>query len=133
MDKGDQRAERDARTDRRGLRQVYRGAWEALESSNAPVPASAALVVACIIAPEFANVVQDHQVSWTLYLTLSELSKAVLCLMIPLRTWSYLGALWFTTQAIDEATNGNLFNEQQWEYIILIALVALTWSIQRKE
>ena len=90
-------------------------------------------MIACIIAPEFANVVPDHQVSWTLYLTLSELSKAVLCLMIPLRMWSYLGALWFTTQAIDEATNGNLFNEQQWEYIILIALVALTWSIQRKE
>lgn len=69
--------------------------------------------------------------SWTVYLTLNEVSKAILCLLLMWTGWhlytlriaAIAGTLWFTGQAIDEGMDGNLWANGIYEYPVMGGLV----------
>lgn len=100
--------------------------------------ASALILLLCVIAPEFGNLAQTDAQAWAWYLALNEACKSMLCLMIsacmaPLRTYATGAAIWFATQAADEAMNGNLFRDHLWEYPLLAVSVIVLWTIQNKK
>lgn len=107
------------------------------EPSGPTTATAAACLIAVMVIPELANLAPTDELSWTLYLALNELTKAALCLLlaaaIPRAKYGgWLASVWFTTQAADELTNGNLFSEQQWEYPLL-AVLTIIIAILTKE
>lgn len=89
------------------------------------------------MGPELANLAATDQSAWAWYLAANEAVKSMLCLMIavcapPLRTYATGAAIWFATQAADELTNGNLFAEHQWEYVLLAVFAVVLWLIQKR-
>lgn len=75
--------------------------------------------------------------AWAWYLAANESVKSMLCLTIAafaplLRTYATGAAIWFATQATDELTNGNLFAEHQWEYVLLAVFAVVLWLIQKR-
>ena len=48
------------------------------------------------------------------------------------RTYGMAGTIWFTTQAMDEMTNGNLFQEHTYEYPLL-GLLALAAYLKERQ
>lgn len=69
-------------------------------------------------------------------MTINELVKAVLCLALAqaLPDFAAMGraaAVWFVTQAGDELFNGNLWDQYQWEYPLLAALMLLAYITKK--
>lgn len=73
-----------------------------------------------------------------MYLTLNEVSKAMLCALVAWIAWpeysmriAALGpAVWFLGQAIDEALSGNLWADGIWEYPALaIFSLLILWHL----
>lgn len=72
-----------------------------------------------------------------MHLTLNEAAKGLLCLALSLtvprlRFYGYAGTIWFITQAMDEATNGNLFHEHTYEYPLLVLLGIAAYIASRR-
>lgn len=81
----------------------------------------------------------DNDRKWDIYLALSEVSKALLCLVLTaqaprsFRPVGFMGTVWYLTQAQQEFAGLNVGVTQQWEYY-LIALMAVVGAITlRKE
>ncbi len=90
-----------------------------------------------LVLPEFHALIPNDDTAWMVYLSTSEMVKALLCLLLAafapsLRMVSTAAAVWFTTQAADELFNGNLWAEQTWEYPLLLVLIVVALIIQRK-
>ena len=120
----------------RGVRQGDGGHGHE-ERPSAGQTASASVILAAIIAPEFANIITDDTLAWTVHLTLNEAAKGLLCLALSLtvprlRFYGYAGTIWFITQAMDEATNGNLFHEHTYEYPLLVLLGIAAYIASRR-
>ena len=86
--------------------------------------------------PHLAAAIPDHELSWLVYMTLSELSKAVLCLVLayyatPIKWAASSVAVWYLTQAADEAMNRNIFNDSLWEYPLLAAFLLLAYNVRK--
>jgi dipeptide/tripeptide permease len=69
-------------------------------------------------------------------MTLSELSKAILCLVLahyaaPIKWASSAVAIWYLTQAADEAMNRNIFKDSLWEYPLLAAFLLLAYKMRK--
>jgi len=81
--------------------------------------------------PETSNIIPNEDQAWRAYLTAQQVVAAMLCVALAgRRGWlssGIAGAVWFTTQAMDEATNGNLWKEQQWEYPLAFVLIFGAW------
>lgn len=87
--------------------------------------------------PEFHALIPNDDTAWMVYLSTSEMAKALLCLLLSiyapsLRMMAVAAAVWFTTQAADELFNGNLWAEQTWEYPLLLVLIVTAFILQRK-
>ena len=124
---------------RRGLRHVRQddGGHGNEERPSSGKTTAAAIVAIAIFAPEFANLTTDDNLAWTIYLTLNEAAKGLLCLVLAMslrefRTIGMAGTIWFVTQAMDEMTNGNLFTEHTYEYPLLALLALAAYLIERK-
>lgn len=107
------------------------------EPSSTTTTAAAACLIASMVVPELANLVESDRLAWILYHALNELAKAALCLLLAAsvpraKYGGWLGATWFTTQAADEVFNGNLFTDQQWEYPLL-AILCVTITILKSK
>ena len=87
--------------------------------------------------PELGSLAHSDELAWRVYLTAQQVVSAVLCLALSARKgWAstgVAGAVWFTTQAADEWTNGNLWKEQQWEYPLALALMLAAWLLRKTE
>ena len=91
----------------------------------------------CILLPEINRALPDAQ-AWTWYLTTNELAKALLCLVFVRNLFGRIAALWFVTQAVDEATGRNIWNyAQDWQEVALFTILACTtwvyWYHTKKE
>lgn len=81
----------------------------------------------------------DNERKWRIYLGLSEVAKALICLVLTIqatrlfRPVAFMGMVWFATQAQQEFMGLNEGATEQWEYY-LVALMALVGAITlRKE
>jgi len=99
-----------------------------------PAAACTAIVLSAVLLPDLNALFRDPTVGWLVYLGLSQVSMALLCLLPwmagvtgKVRIISTAAAPWFIGQAIDEFTNGNLFKDGYWEYGWLAACIAATW------
>lgn len=86
--------------------------------------------------PEVHALVPDDDAAWVTYLACSEVVKALLCAALAAVSPRYAtagsaAAVWFLTQAADEAFNGNLWAEQLWEYPLLAVLALTVYLIER--
>jgi hypothetical protein len=93
-------------------------------------------VIVITFVPELGNLIPNDQLAWMAYLTTGEIVKALLCLAVARfvpswKMWMGAAAVWYLTQASDEAMNNNLFTVQHWEYPLLAALLLLTWALER--
>lgn len=93
-------------------------------------------MIAVLVAPELVNLITDNTQAWIAWLTMAELKAAVLCLIIAYhvhawRLWFGAAAVWLLTQAADEATNGNIFTQQLWEYPLLAAFLMAVHIINK--
>lgn len=87
--------------------------------------------------PELANLAQDDAEAWRWYLTMSELSKALLCATIAhyvptARIYAMGACVWYMTQTADEYFNGNLLAEQTWEYPLLAGFAVALWLLKKR-
>lgn len=106
-------------------------------ASSWPPTASALILLLCVTGPELANLAPTDAQAWAWYLAANEAAKSMLCLMIagcmaPLRIYAAGASIWFATQAADELTNGNLYAEHRWEYVLLAVLVSVLWLINKR-
>lgn len=89
------------------------------------------IIIAALWLPEVSALVPNHEDSWRVFLTAQQAVSALLCLALAGRkgwlSYGMAGAVWFTTQAMDEWTNGNLWKEHQWEYPLALALMFGAW------
>ena len=115
------------------------GQWDSGEErpSGAAVSTASALIVVALVLPEFHALIPNDNTAWMVYLSTSEMAKAILCLLLaafapPIRMVATAAAVWFTTQAADGLFNGNLWAEQTWEYPLLLVLIVVALIIQRK-
>lgn len=73
--------------------------------------------------------------SYVVYLTLCEVMKAVVAAYFVRNAYGYCAAVWFLSQAVDEATMGNFwtYNDlfDQAEYVALAALVLTAYLFHR--
>lgn len=81
--------------------------------------------------------IADEGQAWRVYLTLNELVKSVLCLTLAqhlptFRVYGRTAAIWFVTQAADELTGTNIFQNHQWEYLLLAVVTAALWVYQKR-
>lgn len=91
-----------------------------------------ALLFLCVMLPEVNALFKDDTIAWIIYLTANEVVKAILCFLLtflswttyPLRIGTMGTGVWFLTQAVDEATNGNNWYHGRWEYVVLSVLIA---------
>lgn len=67
-----------------------------------------------------------------MWLTLTQVSMALLCLLALAAPKTYAtkvafsaAALWYVTQAVDEAVAGNVFADSTVEYVVFLAYTAL--------
>lgn len=128
-----------AKRNRRGLfgvRQGSRGHCNQERPSTGKTTA-ATLIAIAIFAPELGNLFTDDNLAWVTYLALNEAVKGLLCLVLSMsvrefRVYGMAGAIWFVTQAMDEMTNGNLFNEHTYEYPLL-GLLALAAYLKERQ
>ena len=107
------------------------------ERPSAGKTTAAALIAIAIFAPELGNLFTDDNLAWVTYLALNEAVKGLLCLVLSMsvrefRVYGMAGAIWFATQAMDEVTNGNLFNEHTYEYPLL-GLLALAAYLKERQ
>lgn len=107
------------------------------ERPSARKTTAAALIAIAIFAPELGNLFTDDNLAWVTYLALNEAVKGLLCLVLAMslrefRTYGMAGTIWFTTQAMDEMTNGNLFQEHTYEYPLL-GLLALAAYLKERQ
>lgn len=134
-----QPAECHTKGHRRGIRHVRQddGGHRHKERSPSGKTTAATLIAVAICAPELANLFTDDSLAWTTYLALNEAVKGLLCLVLSLsirefRTYGMAGTIWFITQAMDEATNGNLFTEHTYEYPLLALLALAAYLNERR-
>ena len=86
-----------------------------------------------VMLPEVSAMFDDNGVAWAVYLAAGEVVKALLCLVMAVyipafRTIGAAASIWFLTQAADEMTNGNLWTDDVWEYLLLLIVSAfLLW------
>lgn len=96
------------------------------------------MILLCIMLTEVHMVLPDsfdNERKWLIYLGLSEITKALLC-MVAL-TWApprmhtamFLASVWYLTQAAQEFMGENTGSTERWEYW-LVALIAGTITIQ---
>lgn len=116
---------------------VGNGADSGGEESPTGSATSATIVIAlCVAGPELANLAPTDAQAWAWYLAAMEIAKSLLCLVIAqrkaLRLYSVGAAIWFATQAADELTNGNLFQDHQWEYPLLAVFAVVLWLINKR-
>lgn len=82
--------------------------------------------------PEANALFRDDAIAWVVYMTAGEVVKSILCVLVAFFCWttypiriSAMGTgVWFLTQALDEATNGNNWYHGRWEYIVMAVLIA---------
>jgi hypothetical protein len=93
--------------------------------------------VVALVLPEFHALIPNDDTAWMVYLSTSEMVKALLCLLLAafapsIRMVAVAAAVWFTTQAADELFNGNLWAEQTWEYPLLLVLIVAALILQKR-
>ena len=77
----------------------------------------------------------DNERKWLIYLGLSEVTKALLCLVAMawaaprMKPTALMGAVWYSTQAQQEFTGSNIGSTETWEYW-LVAAMAVAVIIQ---
>jgi hypothetical protein len=82
--------------------------------------------------PDINNLWSDPDTAWTVYLTLGEACKALACLYLVRNVFGWSGALWFTTQAINEATGNNAWPQDGWQEYAAFGLLALAACLYHK-
>lgn len=94
-----------------------------------PVPAFIPLLV---MLPDISAFVADNTQAWIAWLTLTQVSMAGLCLLAVATPKTYAmrvslcaAALWYVTQAVDEAVAGNVFADSGVEYVVFLIYTAL--------
>ncbi len=97
----------------------------------AGIPAQV-FVPALVLLPDLANLIGDNTRAWVVWLTLTQMSMAGLCLFAILAPRTYTtrvvwaaAFMWYMTQALDEALAGNLFVDSALEYVVFLAYTAL--------
>lgn len=114
--------------------------------SNSPRPPSRKatqttliLLFACVMLPEINVFFKDDAMAWRIYLTAGEVVKAGLCALLAFFLWGHyvlrIGSLatgvWYLTQAVDEATEGNTWYHGRWEYLVLAVYMILLYLVIR--
>lgn len=94
------------------------------------------ILLACVWLPELNKLIPDEQTGWDVYHCAVEVTRAALCYLFVQNIFGRTAALWFLTQAIDEATGRNVWNYQQdWQEIALFTVLAVgawaAWFWQR--
>lgn len=91
-----------------------------------------AFVPFLVMLPDASAFVADNTQAWMAWLTLTQVSMAGLCLLavaVPktyaMRVSLCAAALWYVTQAVDEAVAGNVFADSTVEYVVFLAYTAL--------
>lgn len=80
----------------------------------------------------------EQQHKWQLYMSVQELTKAALCIMLvrfvpsAVKLAAMGAAVWYTTQAAQEWNGNNEGITQQWEYWIVAALALAVGYAMRK-
>lgn len=80
----------------------------------------------------------EQQHKWQLYMSIQELTKAALCIMLvrfvpsPVKVAAMAAAVWYTTQAAQEWNGNNEGITQRWEYWIVAALSLSVGYAMRK-
>ena len=100
--------------------------------------AQAGLVLVAVMLTEVHMVLPDtfdNERKWLIYLALSEVAKAIICLVamawapIRMKPTALMGAVWYSTQAQQEFTGSNIGSTETWEYW-LVAAMAVAVIIQ---
>jgi hypothetical protein len=95
------------------------------------------VVTIALWLPELGSLAHSDAQAWLVFLTAQQAASALLCLALAGRKgWAaagMAGAVWFSTQALDEWNNGNLWREQQWEYPLALALMLGAWLLRKNE
>lgn len=75
------------------------------------------------------------ELSYVIYLTLCEVLKAVVAVYFVRNAYGYCAAVWFLSQALDEATMGNVWTYNELfdyaEYVALAALALAAYLFRR--
>lgn len=86
-----------------------------------------------ILLPDVNAFISDNTHAWVVYNTLTQIRDVGLCLVAIWAPKTYAAcvvllasASWYAGQAIDEATNGNFFEDGLWEFAWLAVVTLLT-------
>lgn len=104
---------------------------EVLAPSGTPQQAALILLIWTTL-PDINRLWSGPDTAWTVYLTVGELCKALACVYLVRNVFGWVGALWFVTQAINEATNNNIWENDGWpEYVVFCVLVLTAWMYHK--
>ena len=85
-----------------------------------------------VVLPEFNKVFEDRAMAFVFYMTMQELLKAFVAVWFVRNVFGYCAGVWFLTQAIDEATNQNLWEyDTPWEYLAFAVLAISAYLFHR--
>lgn len=118
-------------------RSVVGGVQPSPKTSTQPAVIVGAMAL-CLFAPELANLHQDPDIAWKIYLALKEASNALFCSCLAwvlsgkMRALSAGFAVVFLTQAIHEAMGANEFQGQQFEYPAECVFLLLCYLLARR-
>ena len=72
----------------------------------------------------------NEEIGWDVYHCAVEVVRAAMCYLFVQNIFGRAAALWFLTQALDEATGRNIWNyEQDWQEVALFTVLATgTWA-----
>ena len=85
--------------------------------------------------PDINRFWSDPDQAWLVYLTINEACKALACLYLARNIFGKVAAVWFVTQAINEANNGNAWPQDgPMEYLVfgLLCVSAVAYYVYHK-